>query len=298
MDKRRDFTTSEIMISNRQRERFPTAFTLVELLVVIAIIALLMAMLMPALERAREQGKRAICLNNLKQLTLAWNLYADDNEDKLVNGASGHSNDNRPWGDHRGEIAWVDAYSHDEDTVLQGIKDGALWPYTKNVKLYRCPTGLAGEAITYSIMFSMNSVCHNWDEVYDGEGTHIKSRSEIHSPSPAYRLVFIDEGWMTADAFAVYYASERERWWDDPPVRHGDGATVSFADGHSEHHKWKGRWTVFAGQAAILGHTGSYVPGDIINGDPKTPPATDADWQDLYWMQRGCWGGLGYPPSH
>jgi len=294
MDKRRDFTTSEIMISNRQRERFPTGFTLIELLVVIAIIALLMAMLMPALERAREQGKRAMCLNNLKQLTLAWNLYADDNDDKIVNGASGFSNANMPWGDHTNEIAWVDAYSHDWDTVLQGIKDGALWPYTKNVKLYRCPTGLAGEAITYSIMFSMNSVCHT--EVQGVTGAHVKSRSEIHSPSPAYRLVFIDEGYMTADAFAVYYTDER--WFDDPPVRHGDGATVSFADGHSEHHKWKGRWTIFAGLAAIMGHTGSYVPGDIVNGDPDTPPADTADFQDLYWMQRGCWGGLGYIPTH
>ena len=52
-------------------------FTLIELLVVIAIIALLMAILLPALKAAREQGKRAVCLNNLRQLTLAWIMYAD-----------------------------------------------------------------------------------------------------------------------------------------------------------------------------------------------------------------------------
>ena len=56
---------------------------------VIAVIAILMAVLMPALTKAREQGKRAVCFNNLKQLTLAWTLYADDNSGRLVNGMAG-----------------------------------------------------------------------------------------------------------------------------------------------------------------------------------------------------------------
>ena len=300
MDKRNISTISET-ISNRKRGSFPTGFTLVELLVVIAIIALLMALLLPALERAREQGKRVVCLNNLHQLQLAWLLYTDDNDGKIVNGATGYSDTGPPlinWGDHWDELAWVDVSfpPSDWDTVLQEIRDGALWPYASNVRLFRCPTGLAGEALTYSTMFSTNAVCHNWDGVYNGQGTHLKSLGEIHKP--AHRLVFIDEGAMTPDAFAVYYASQQERWWDDPPVRHGDGATVSYVDGHSEHHKWKGRWTVFAGLKSFMNHTGSYAPGEQVDNDPKTPPAADADFQDLYWMQKGCWGKLGYPPSH
>ena len=80
--------------------RTQKAFTLIELLVVIAIIAILMAVLMPALKRAREGGKRASCLSNLKQLTLAWSMYADENDDRLVNGATGFSNyTGGDWGD-------------------------------------------------------------------------------------------------------------------------------------------------------------------------------------------------------
>ena len=249
---------------------------------------------MPALNRVKEQGKRAVCLSNLKQLALAWIMYADENDDKLVNGAAGYSYSTQSWGDHGKEQAWVGTcWASDYQTggqlpaeqQIEQIKspNGALWPYVRDVGVYRCPTGSRGEMLTYAIMFSMNAVNH--PPTQGVRGAHIKRRSEITNPAPAYRLVFIDEGWVTPDAFAVYY--DQETWWDDAPVRHGDGTNVSFADGHSDYKKWKGIETIKHGRTLERGHAGAgFVP-------------TSSDgYQDLYWMQKSTWGRLGYNPTH
>jgi len=115
------------------------AFTLIELLVVIAIIAILAALLLPALHKARLSAQSAQCTNNLRQLQVAWLLYSHDNQDQLV----------ANWlrGDWPGGYlsiistsnSWVNGSAYLDDSAA-GICGGALWRYTQNIGIYRCPS--------------------------------------------------------------------------------------------------------------------------------------------------------------
>jgi len=277
MVKRKKFTPLEIRNMYVKGWRFLTGFTLIELLVVIAIIAILMAILIPTLKQAREQGKRSACLNNLRQLCLAWNLYADDNDGKMVCGNTHRVVDGLP-----NKNAWVYYEGGDSKQQIQGIKDGYLYPYCRNKKLYKCPTGLRGEEVTYSIVDYMNG----HDAIEGATIAALKSRLQIRNASS--QIVFLDEGRLTVSSWTVYYY--QERWWDQITARHGNGTTFGFSDGHSEYWKWSDPRTVEIGKTDYTAALTSL-----------SPPIDDPYWgqgnEDLHRVQRGAWGKLGYEPT-
>ena len=284
---------------NRKRH----AFTLIELLVVVAIIAILMAILMPALNRAREQGKRTVCHGNLKTLTLAWIMYADENDGRIVNGAGGINRNavnisEIPWVGVGWGANWdnqnVETTGKTEEEKKQAIRDGAMWPVVNSYGVYKCPTGRRNEFVTYAFVDAMNGL--HRDGTFVSNGNYIKDvgvrvgrtvlwikrRDEISSPTPAERMAYIDEGAMTPDSFATHY-QQMGPWWDDPPVRHGDGTTVSWADGHASHLKWSSTETIQRAR-----NMANYYGGGGFM------PQTEEGIQELKDFQKAVWGRLGY----
>ena len=247
------------MITNRPvRPQFEVnpGFTLIELLVVIAIIAILASMLLPALSKAKEAATGARCNANQKQLLYAWLMYADDNNNTLVD----HQYKGRELvggGFWPGDTAVTVPETGPARFLAQvqaRIRLGPLYPYSPNVDAYHCPGDLRYKRIpgktgwafdSYSKANGMNGV--SWDA-----SVPIKKQTGI--PTPVKMYVFVEEADSRQYNNGTWVMDIVARNWVDPmAVFHNVKSSLGFADGHSELHKWVQPTTIKAGRAAALG---------------------------------------------
>src|ERR1051325_1745014 len=266
--------------------RTAMGFTIMELLVVIGIISILASLLLPALSRVKGTVSTTSCLNNLKQLQTAWQMYVQESNDKLP------ANISRKVGNYQANVqgSWVLGNAQ-VDADSANIELGLLFPNLKSPGVYRCPADrskLPTQASvqrtrSYSSDIWLNSDLDTGTPVdfVNSSSLNLRKHSRIVDPPPSRAWVFIEEhehfiddgAFEISNPWAAGISSDNsdKSWWISiPALRHRMGGNLSFADGHVEHHRWRSRRL----DASMDGVNASNDPADVRwlqEGIPHSP---------------------------
>jgi len=219
---------------------FKRGFTLIELLVVIAIIAILASMLMPALSKAKGKAQAIKCMNNTRQVTIAWFMYADDNEDKVAS--------NPGW--IAGVMGWKAPNDNTNATLMVDSKWSLMAPYLPSADVFKCPSDKTGRvrSLAMNAAFGGNP---DLSKQVDPQRKFIavKKLAQASQPGPSETWVTLDEhpDSINDGTFHVIpgLPPHLAEWRDLPASYHqGGAANFSYADGHSSIKAWRDQDTM------------------------------------------------------
>lgn len=255
-----------------------SAFTRTDLLAVLVTLAILAVLLLPALARTHVRPQGMQCIENLRQITVGWWMYVNDNEGRLAPNrglfpANFDYNTYPRWvaGDMRGSTisgqTTIDAVN---SQLLVNPKYSLLAPYVQNPALYRCPAdrstwsvngvetprvrsysenGAIGPLDNGQTVSTYGGTTHYLGHWLSGGGNHPSDpwrvyikESDLVAPSPSGLILMVDEHPNSInDAYFAFQmpANPSQTYWIDPPtIAHNNAAGLSYADGHVEMHRW------------------------------------------------------------
>lgn len=229
------------------------AFSLIELLVVLSVIGVLSSLLLPAIARAKSKGQSIVCLNNLRQLNLAWMTYAHDNNDRLAYNLG--ATEIRQMLARGQQYNWANSvlnWELDADNTNTALNtDAALGSYmARNSRVFKCPADFVVSSLQRKAGWSERSRSISMNAMVGDAGEFTQGNTNINNPS--YRQFFKLGDILEASAVFIFIEehpdsindgyfvnrSSAATWTDLPASYHGGSANLSFADGHAESHEW------------------------------------------------------------